>query len=231
MLLLIIGFISWVALSFIIGAVSRARGSGFAVGFFLSLIFSPLIAILIILAMGQSKAPAAPQDTTQAAEGADRETPAAKAWLETQSSLQSEQYSDFLEAFRGTPEALLAAKHKRTLQEWDAVHKGDVTEVEAFLALDPFPTLKQRVRQFIADEAKHTTNFGPLNQRLLHEEAELERIASEEADRAKVAKLEQARQDASERGVRKTAIVLAFLIIGFVVMVIFALPIIVRGTN
>jgi len=63
-------------------------------------------------------------------------TVAANAWRETQASLQPEQYSDFLEAFRGTPEALLAVKHKRILQDWDALNKTDDAAVGAFLTDD-----------------------------------------------------------------------------------------------
>jgi formylglycine-generating enzyme required for sulfatase activity len=126
-------------------------------------------------------------------------TAAANAWRETQASLQPEQYSDFLEAFRGTPEALLAVKHKRMLQDWDALNKTDGATVEAFLTKDLFPAMKQRVRQFIADEAGNSSSLGELNQRLLHHEAAADRIATEEADRAEAAQLEQSRRKEAER--------------------------------
>jgi formylglycine-generating enzyme required for sulfatase activity len=126
-------------------------------------------------------------------------TASANAWRETQASLQPEQYNDFLEAFRGTPEALLAAKHKRILQDWDGLNKTDGATVEAFLTNDLFPAMKQRVRQFIADEAGNNSSLGELNQRLLHQEAAADRIAREEADRAEAARLEQLRREEAEK--------------------------------
>ena len=126
-------------------------------------------------------------------------TAAADAWRETQASLQPEQYNDFLEAFRGTPEALLAAKHKRILQDWDALNKADDAAVEAFLTNDLFPAMKQRVRKFINDEAGNNSSLGELNQRLLHQEAAADRIAREEADRAEAARLEQLRREEAEK--------------------------------
>ena len=126
-------------------------------------------------------------------------TAAANAWRETRASLQPEHYSDFLEAFRGTPEALLAARHKRILQDWDGLNKTDSEAVEAFLTNDLFPAMKQRVRQFIADEAGNNSSLGELNQRLLHHEAAADRIAREEAARAEAAGLEQLRREEAEK--------------------------------
>jgi formylglycine-generating enzyme required for sulfatase activity len=119
-------------------------------------------------------------------------TDAAKAWRGIERSLGPEQYADFIAAFHGTPEAMLAAKHKRILQDWDALNKTDSSIVETFLASDLFPAMKERVRQFIAEEAPKVAALDELNRRLLQQQEAEKRLAREVEERAEAAKREAA---------------------------------------
>ena len=47
----------WIGLAILIGNISDNRGQGFAVGFAISLIASPLIALLVIIAMKDRSEP------------------------------------------------------------------------------------------------------------------------------------------------------------------------------
>jgi hypothetical protein len=188
----------------LVGQVTERKGQGFALGFWVSLLFSPVIGLLVAIAL-----PADPADRESAlSRDGKGVSAAAESWRTIQSSLRPEQYSDFVEAFHGTPEAMLAAKHKRLLQDWAALNKTDGPTVETFLAGDLFPELKLQVRQFIAEAAANSPSNAELNQRLLQQEENEKRVANEareatdraEAarrkveDRAKAARLDQDRR-------------------------------------
>jgi hypothetical protein len=152
-------------------------------------------------------------------------TDAAKAWRGIERSLGPEQYADFIAAFHGTPEAMLAAKHKRILQDWDALNKTDGSIVETFLASDLFPAMKERVRQFIAEEALKVPALDELNRRLLQQEETEKRLAREVEKRAEAAKREPSDPAivAKKEHDRRHEILLAIwiiigIIIGFVVL-------------
>jgi hypothetical protein len=119
-------------------------------------------------------------------------TSSAVAWLQTQKSIDARDYTDFAEAFRGTPEALLALKCRRVFEDWDSVNKNDGAAVESFYNSETFPAMKRKVRQFIADEAASCTSIGALNQRLLEQEAaealRMEQLVAERIIRARTEK-------------------------------------------
>jgi len=52
-------WISWVVLAFVVGFVAQSRGKGFAGGFWLSLLLSPLIGLILTLAGGDGQQRAA----------------------------------------------------------------------------------------------------------------------------------------------------------------------------
>ena len=48
-------FMIWLALSLVVGVVGSTRQAGFWGGFFLSIVLSPLLGLIIVLAMGYPK--------------------------------------------------------------------------------------------------------------------------------------------------------------------------------
>lgn len=191
-LLILIGVVSWIALACVVGTITDKRGQGFAVGFFLSLLFSPVIGLLVAIALPVTTTPesaaavtpaGASTGTTRLA-GDTSDTPSAMAWRDTRSSLNADDYGDFVEAFRGTPEALLAVKHRRLLDHWASLDKADVAALERFVAADVFSPLKQHVREVIAEGASQNPSVAELHQKILAQETEALRLEREAAARA-----------------------------------------------
>lgn len=51
--------LAWIGLSFLVGIIAVGRKVGFIGGLLLSLVFSPLIGLIIVLAFGKSEEPKA----------------------------------------------------------------------------------------------------------------------------------------------------------------------------
>lgn len=68
-------------------------------------------------------------------------------WESIKDSTLVADYSDYLDAFRGTAEAMLAARHRRQLDAWAGVDKSDSNQISSFLETAPFPALRQLVQK------------------------------------------------------------------------------------
>jgi formylglycine-generating enzyme required for sulfatase activity len=73
-------------------------------------------------------------------------TPGARAWALIQNSLDPADYQAFEAHFSGTPEVLLAARHRRQLEAWAQIDKNSPEALKAFLQTRPFEALAAVVR-------------------------------------------------------------------------------------
>ncbi|RYY87321.1 MAG: formylglycine-generating enzyme family protein [Chitinophagaceae bacterium] len=176
--------IGWLAIACLVGWVTSERGRGFALGFWASAIFSPLVGLLVAIAMPSRPKEVAPgssreQETVSAHVHASAAiarrpkavatptTPASQAWDMVQHSVHAGDYADFLDAFRGAPEALSAARHKRQLEEWNSVNMSDQAAVERLLAERPFPALAEKLASSLIGSQLNSSQ--PNTERLLLE--------------------------------------------------------------
>lgn len=226
----VFGFISWFGLAFLVGWVTDQRGRGFALGFWVAAIFSPLIGLLVAIALTDLRASASGTGAkTGAGEGS------ARAWQLIEGSLDPGSYADFIAAYHGHELAVQAARHKRLLESWGDLDKTNGPAVEAYWATDIFSALRQHVRQFIADGAAGNSSLAELHQRILAKEAEAQRLereasaraeeaaarAEEERKAAEAKRIEEARKakeksdKATRRGLTLTVAVVAALLAGW----------------
>lgn len=119
----------WIGLAFVIGNISQGRGQGFAIGFIVSIVASPIIALLIIIAMkdkSESVSSAAQKTEAPAILTRQLSNPQYKVWLVEKYNIQrndvlgeiicgSESFGTIDEALafaHQTETALLAYTHK-----------------------------------------------------------------------------------------------------------------------
>ena len=226
----VFGLIAWFGLACLVGWVTDQRGRDFALGFWVAAIFSPLIGLLVAIALTDLRASASGTSAkTGAGEGS------ARAWQLIEGSLDPGPYADFIAAYHGHELAVQAARHKRLLESWSNLDKTIGPAVEAFWVTDIFPALRQHVRQFIADGAAGNSSLAELHQRILEKEAEAQRLereasaraeeasarAEEERKAAEAKRFEEARRakersdKATRRGLIMTGIVVAALLAGW----------------
>lgn len=192
----VVGALVGLVLCFVIGTMAQNRGHSFAAYFFLSLIFTPVIALLILLA-STSTSPAVVSATDMlSSDPKQTKTPAALAWDETKSSLDVDIYSDFLTAFSGTQEALLAARHKRQIETWSALDKSSGTDVIAFWKNEPFLALRSRIVDLVNAEAPTNEAFFTIQEDLA---ADLEKRTAVQAEQADLQLKAQATVDELSR--------------------------------
>lgn len=184
---LVLGLATYIGGALLVGWVTDQRGRGFAVGFWISIIFSPLIGLLVAIALAERRG------GVSAAAMVAPHTAAQDAWRRVQSSLDESEYADFLTAFVGSSESMQAARHKRQLESWRALDKSDTAGIEAFLAGDVFLALRNRVRTFIESEAGGSPELSALLSKFRTAEAEEKRLADQAAQ-----KLEEERIQAEE---------------------------------
>jgi hypothetical protein len=99
-----------------------------------------------------SREPSAPAYVGPAVPEAMQSSPttvAAQVWITIAESMDVNDYADFLAAFSGTPEAMLAVRHRRQLEHWASTAKTDPQSVREFLATSPFPRLAAEARALL----------------------------------------------------------------------------------
>ncbi len=83
-------------------------------------------------------------------------TAAAAAWHSIRESLDEGDYVDFIAAFSGTAEAMLASRHRRLLSTWQGLDKSNAVAVGQFLEARAFPALAAKI--LVAAEAEALSN-------------------------------------------------------------------------
>jgi formylglycine-generating enzyme required for sulfatase activity len=94
-------------------------------------------------------------------------TPGARAWALIQSSLDPADYNAFEAHFPGTPEVLLAARHRRQLEAWAQVDHDSAEAREAFLQTQPFEALARLARGEASNPSEPQPADAELHQRHL----------------------------------------------------------------
>lgn len=154
----LVGVISYFCLCLVVGWVSEKRGRGSALGFWLSLFFSPVIGLLVLLALGGANG-----------DNSDGSS-AALEWDNVSGSLDVREYEDFAQAFPGTKEAYTALKQKRLVEEWHRLDKTDGQVVEEFFNTVSFPELSAQVRAVVERNAAFSASVAAYLERLHAEE-------------------------------------------------------------
>ncbi|HEX3916412.1 MAG TPA: toll/interleukin-1 receptor domain-containing protein [Caulobacteraceae bacterium] len=78
---------------------------------------------------------------------------AAARWVSIESSLDPDDYADFLHVFPQSEQAFEARRQKRRVEAWRGVDQTNLTAVNAFVRAGSFPALKAHA-QAVADELK-----------------------------------------------------------------------------
>ncbi len=189
--IIVIGLISYVCLCLVVGWVSEKRGRGSALGFWLSFFFSPVVGLLVLLALGGENG--AHSDSSSAA----------IEWVKVSGSLDIRDYEDFAQAFPRTKEAHTALKQRRLLEEWQRIDQTDGQVVEEFSSTVTFPELSAEVRKVVEQNATSSASLTAYLKRLRTEE----QLAIELAAKKKEQQAAQAAQ--SRKKANQTLYVLA----------------------
>jgi formylglycine-generating enzyme required for sulfatase activity len=112
-------------------------------------------------------------------------TPSALAWAQIADSLDVADYDDFARHFPGSAEVMTASRHKRQLDAWAQVARGDPQAIGAFLQTGVFAALERVAREAMARAAEV--------QQQAFERAREERRARDAAEAEARRKAEEAR--------------------------------------
>ena len=118
----------------------------------------------------------------------------AAAWKYIENSLYTADYEDFLAHFPGTPEVMLASRHRRQLDAWAAVSRDDPAAIGQFLEGGPFDALARTAQACLraAETARQQAFETALAERRAREAAEAEaRRVAEAAARSQREDLER----------------------------------------
>lgn len=189
------------ALSCVVGWVSKQRGRSFWLGFWLSAFLSPIFGVLILIAL--------PGGSTVKSAGtmSNGDSVAAREWSKVRSSLDVRDYDDFVQAFPGAQESMLALKQRRTLQDWQEIDQADGNVIEEFMGRPIFPALADEVRRTIELNAPLSASCAALlvklstkeqQQREELEALEREALLAKKAEQLRAAE-EQKRASANAR--------------------------------
>ena len=108
----------------------------------------------------------------------------AAAWKYIENSLYTADYDDFLKHFPGTPEVMLASRHRRQLEAWAVVARDDPDAIGEFLEGGLFETLERA--------AKTCLQTAQMKRQVALETALAKRRASEAAEAETQRKAEEA---------------------------------------
>lgn len=188
-----IAFLSWAGLACLVGWVTNQRGRGFALGFWVSAIFSPLIGLLVAIALADLSA----QSSTSAAKTGAGDG-AVRAWQLIETSLDPGEYVDFITANQGHELAVQAARHKRLLEQWQSLDQRDGQAIERFISAGVFPSLATEVRRVVEENSAISSSVSEYLQRVRTKE-QAEREQQEELDReAELARTAERRRAETE---------------------------------
>lgn len=156
--IIVVGLASYLGLCFVVGWVSEKRGRGSALGFWLSLFFSPVVGLLVLLALGGGTP------------DANADSPATLEWEKVRGSLDIRDYDDFAQAFPGTKEAYTALKQKRLVEEWHSLDQCDGKKIAEFSKTVSFPELSAEIRKIVEANASSSASVATYLERLRDEE-------------------------------------------------------------
>jgi hypothetical protein len=174
-------------LACLVGWVTSQRGRGFALGFWVSAIFSPLIGLLVAIALPNLRSQSSTSPAkTGAGDGAVR------AWQLIEASLDPGEYVDFITANQGHELAVQAARHKRLLEQWQSLDQRDGQAIERFISAGVFPSLATEVRRVVEENSITSSSVSDYLERIrTTEQAERERQAEQDREAELVRKAQR----------------------------------------
>ena len=158
----VIAVVFYAVLAIFIGSVSERRGKGFALGFWLSVLTSPVIALLVIIALGNENA----------GHSINSGSLAASKWQELNDTTDPIKLSAFVEAFPGSEEAFLASQRKQQLDQWRKSDPTDAESLARFVFNPEYAWLSGEIRATIASNSSASANLAKLNEELQRQDAQ-----------------------------------------------------------